>query len=384
MKAFKTYLFIIALLPLFFGCSKEDASPVLTGIIPSTLDPLSFSSATLTLPEPGTNPWFLTVTWTETIFYLHNSPGPAPVGPVKYTLEMDIAGNNFADARVIGSTEALALNIFVKEINNLLVNTFELTPGMPADVEFRIVTTYGVNQPSLIAISQNKRTMAIIPYTPPSDIEAVYMIGNPNGWDNSGKQVIMYRNDNEQTNLVYTYTGIFHDSGDGSAYFKFASESNLGSWSTLYCKGDNSTTAGVESGQITFGDLAAFKVAAGYYTITLDLGAMTYSIAPYDATGKPEYAVMGAIGSFCDWDNEPEMVKSSYDPHKWTLEYTFDVQTALKFRANHAWTNNWGGQSEEFPYGVAVYDDPGSATVPAGTYIIYFNDLTGHYAVIRK
>ncbi|MCL2098086.1 MAG: SusE domain-containing protein [Bacteroidales bacterium] len=376
MKALKTYLFIIALLPLFFGCSKEDASPVLTGIEPSVIDPLPFSSATLTMPETGTNPWLLTVTWTETKFFLDHGARPAPVGPVRYTLEMDIVGNNFADAHTIGSTEALALNIFVKEINSMLVNNFEQIPGTPANVEFRVIANYGLNQPSLTAVSQNQRTITLIPYTPPSDIEAVYIIGNPNGWDNSGKEFIMYRDDNSLTNLVYTYTGLFQDSGDGLCYFKFASESNLGSWATLYCMGTG--------GAITFGDLDAFNVAAGYHTITLDLGAMTYTIEPYDASAKPVYAVIGAVGSFCDWDNDPEMVKSSYDEHKWTLEYTFDTQTALKFRADHAWTDNWGGQAEDFPYGIAVYDDPGSATVPAGTYMIYFNDLTGHYAVIRK
>jgi len=376
MKALKTYLFVIASLPLFFGCSKEDTSPVLTGVEASVLDPLPFSSATLTLPEAGANPVLLNVTWTETKFFLDHAVRPAPAGPVRYNLEMDLAGNNFANAQIVGSTEALAVNLFVKDINNVLVNAFELPSSSAVDLEFRIVATYGLNQPALSAVSQNTRALTLVPYTPPSDLEALYMIGNPNGWDNTNKSFIMYRADNDPANLVYTYTGLFQDSGDGACYFKFASESNLGSWSTLYCMG--------EGGAITFGDLDAFKVDAGYYTVTLDLSAMTYTITPYDATGMPDYAVMGAVGSFCDWDNEPEMVKSDYDVHKWTLEYTFDVQTALKFRANHDWADNWGGQAEEYPYGIAVYDDQGSATVPAGVYMIYFNDLTGHYAVIKK
>ncbi len=185
----------------------------------------------------------------------------------------------------------------------------------------------------------------------------------------------MYRDNNEPGNKVYTYTGLFQDSGDGFCYFKFVSEANLGSWASMYCMGADGT--------IVVGDLDAFKIAPGYHTVTLDLAAMTYTITPFDASGKVEYAVMGAIGEFCGWDNEPEMTKSAYDPHKWTYDYNFDAGTTVKFRADHAWTANWGGPADALPYGVSVFDGPGCA-VPAGNYTIYFNDLTGHYAIIMK
>ena len=373
MKAFRPYLLILALLPLFLSCSKEETSPVLTGIEASSLDPLPFSSVALTMPEAGTNPIFFTATWTETQFFLDNDPRPAPVGPVKYTLEVDVAGSNFTNAYQIASTESLAAHVYVKELNNILVGTFVLTPDFGKAIEFRVVASYGLNQPSLFAVSKNKQTINLTPYTPPSDIEAVYMIGNPNGWDNSGREFIMYRNDNEPNNLIYTYTGYFGDSGDGGCYFKFASESNLGSWSTLYCMG--------AGGTIVFGDFDAFKVDVGYHTVTLDLSAMTYTIVPFDASAKPVYSAMGLIGAFCGWENEPEMLQSSYDEHKWTLNYSFDDGTELKFRANFSWDENWGGDG--FPYGLGV-GGGNNIVVPAGNYTFYFNDLTGHYAIIRK
>lgn len=181
----------------------------------------------------------------------------------------------------------------------------------------------------------------------------------------------MYRNDNNPESGVYTYTGNF---GAGS-YFKFCGEEYLGSYDNMYCAGTD--------GVLDFGDKGAFYIE-GYATVTIDIINMTWKIEPYDASEIKTYSMMGPIGDFCAWDNEPLMDASSYDSHQWNGVFTFDNSTTVKFRGDRDWGGkNWGGaQPADIPFGQGIFDGPG-ATAPAGTYRIYFNDITGHY-VIKK
>ena len=54
----------------------------------------------------------------------------------------------------------------------------------------------------------------------------------------------------------------------------------------------------------------------------------------------------------------------------------------VKFRANHDWGANWGGQ--EFPYATGAKDGANIVVTPGGTYDIYFNDITKQYLFIAK
>lgn len=57
----------------------------------------------------------------------------------------------------------------------------------------------------------------------------------------------------------------------------------------------------------------------------------------------------------------------------------------LKFRANHDWGTNWGASvsiADTF-YGTGV-NNGDNIYVPAGTYAVYFNDITGEFAFVVK
>ena len=60
---------------------------------------------------------------------------------------------------------------------------------------------------------------------------------------------------------------------------------------------------------------------------------------------------------------------------------TFEFDGQLKFAADEGWTYNWG--AEEFPYGIGVQNGL-NIPVKAGTYDVFFNDLTGHYNFIKR
>lgn len=121
-----------------------------------------------------------------------------------------------------------------------------------------------------------------------------------------------------------------------------------------------------------------------YVTITINTKDLIYTITDFDASSAKVYNTIGPIGQFCAWDNEPPLSKSGYDPHQWSGTFQFDISTAVKFRGEHNWGFNWGGKDVDYPYGKAVFDGPGATVSIPGKYKIYFNDLTGHYAILQQ
>ena len=92
------------------------------------------------------------------------------------------------------------------------------------------------------------------------------------------------------------------------------------------------------------------------------------------------------IGDFNSWtENDGEIDLTAVDPskHNWYLRHTFDSDTDLKFRGNHSWDFNWGyGETDKEwnagnDWAKICAKDKKNIFVPAGTYDIYFCDITG-------
>lgn len=100
---------------------------------------------------------------------------------------------------------------------------------------------------------------------------------------------------------------------------------------------------------------------------------LNYVIFTLTAFGQ----TIGITGDFNAWSqvkNDIPMISS--DNINWTLDYTFNSNSTLKFRKDNSWTVNWG--SAAFPTGFGVQD---GADIPVlkGTYKITFNSNTGAY-----
>jgi hypothetical protein len=378
----KLFYYIFSLLTLsavFSNCSDDEKTPVLTGFEASRLNYLPSNSLVLEVPEKGTNPLLFAVTWTETFFFLDGSDKPFPVGPVTYSLQLDKEGNGFADAKILTASPELYTNLLTVDLNAFLLKQLSAIPGSAINYEMRIVASYGAGNPDQEVPSANVLPITITAYNPPVEVEPVYIIGDMQGWDNNKKEFMMYRNSSDPMDMVYTYTGWINS----NTYFKFCPESGLGSWSKMYCMG--------AGGVLEFGDLTAFHIETeGYYTLTIDVGAMTWSIENYDASGAVEWEIINFVGAFCDWGgaNEPDMVRSTYDPHQWVLDVTLDnIDYGVKFRANHSWDNRWcPSDPKANPYGISEYNPSHDNNIDIsgqglGTYHVRFNDLTGHHIV---
>jgi len=85
---------------------------------------------------------------------------------------------------------------------------------------------------------------------------------------------------------------------------------------------------------------------------------------------------VGILGSATPtgWDSDTDMATS--DNVTYTITMTFTTGE-VKFRQDDAWTINWGANT--FPTGTGTSGGP-NIPVPAGTYAVTFNRLTGAYA----
>lgn len=383
MKTYRFLLNILVCTLLFCACSEKDAVPALTNIDPSVLNALPFQQVKMNQPKESDNKLLCTVSWTETEFYFDDSASPLPAGPVSYTLEIAKANENFSNAQTLAVTSSLYTDLLTADFNKLLIEKFGVVPGEPFDAELRVVATYGEGI-AKTKVSSNTVKFSATTYLEVQEataLSAIYICGDMNGWNNANTDFMMFRDNSDTSNQIYTYTGRL----GANCYFKFVPEESLGTYK-MYCNAGN----GVFSYE-NKGDGAFYNEIEGYKTITLNLKDMTYTIVDYDMSQAKNWETMHFVGAFCGWGTtEPYMIRSEYDPHIWSLSINLDnIEYGVKFRANHTWDYRWCPKNpDDIPYGLAEYSpssqDNNISITELGEYYVKINDLTGHYIVIPK
>lgn len=129
-------------------------------------------------------------------------------------------------------------------------------------------------------------------------------------------------------------------------------------------------------------------VVAGEYIVTFNSTTGEYLFE--EVLEYRSVSLVGKSGPFNAWPDAGDMgardvfmTKSAEDPHSWTLNsvvlrnFDDDTDAGIKFRADTAWTINWG--EVDFPAGTGRQDGPNIRPV-AGTYGVSFNSLSGAYA----
>ena len=120
-----------------------------------------------------------------------------------------------------------------------------------------------------------------------------------------------------------------------------------------------------------------------YYTLTIDMTAKTYSWTKLDKQDPDAFNTVSLIGGFNDWGGDVDMEQTA--PHNWYVNHTFSSDTEMKFRSNHSWdTTNWGGKVASLAGMIYTAETGGdNLHIPAGTYDIYFNDITGKFMFVK-
>ncbi len=213
-----------------------------------------------------------------------------------------------------------------------------------------------------------------------------YPTGTFTGWGSGDKYAILY----PQGSNVYRIATYFTGAWD----FKFWNTASYADWDNMFgCSPDDldANGAGPASGAVISSDVQCISSpAAGYYTCSVDMTNMTYSFEEVAETPS-SYSTISITGDFNSWDTSAPVElsplvgnDSSQDYHNWyVLNCEIGSDGGLKFIANHGWDVNWGAAVDiaSNSYGTGTQGGD-NITVPAGTYNIYLNDITGDFVFV--
>lgn len=282
---------------------------------------------------------------------------------VTYLIEISKKGaNNFSTLGSVMNTKSF-------DATNKVLNDAVLSAGLEANVKGEVdvrVTATSKSTGGTITKVSNIVTFKVTPYVA---FKNMFLVGDATaaGWNPNNNNQAIFR-DPSNVNKFY-FTGKF-----GTSMFKLVEV--LGNWQPQW---------GLKAGLVANsdgGDPDPFTTSsAGYYAFSMDISAKTYTLTPYTGS-MATYSTIGMIGDFNSWGGDLSLEQSTYDSHQWSLkDITIPTTGKFKFRADGAWTVNWGAGTEFSGQGTQ-----GGADIPltAGTYDIYFNDIDGRYQLIKK
>lgn len=385
---------------VFTSCKDDnDSNPTITTPTSFVLNQPSINGV-IDLEKSQT----VTLTWSQPTPYTDFN---APVVPT-YTIQVSPTGNfNQAfDANAEDNTGADFFNIDETYSNgkNVELNTqamnrsleelcgwTEATTPATQDVSIRVRSAvrdasfneYGV-------VYSNVITLSTIPYyieLKPADPALWWLIGADiadGSWGGDmGKCVIP----------MQTMDGAEYDSktGDGEIQwigylggsgFKLRGALDDG-WATQWGQGDafgsyKKNDGG--SGNITV-------PAPGLYKVTLNTKSDDLTVEAYDGSA-PVFSGMAISGSFNGWGDTPmNPCSTGWENHDWYLSYTFAAGDEVKIKQADSWDYNKGGAFVNYSQGMYVYgvgNGPNLVMAEAGTYMIFFNDITGYIRFIKQ
>ncbi len=182
--------------------------------------------------------------------------------------------------------------------------------------------------------------------------EFFYEIGNEGGW---GINHALYGADGDGK-----YTGFYYLDGE----FKF--KPNADNWDDDLEYVNGTTINGTLT---SAGGPNCPDPGAGFYKIDLDAASLSYNLTKIES--------VSLIGGFNDWSGDVEMTYNTADG---CWEVTTDaVSGEFKFRANHDWGINWGGDVN------ALTQDGANLNITAGTHTfkLYLSYNGAHKVTIK-
>lgn len=207
-----------------------------------------------------------------------------------------------------------------------------------------------------------------------------YLVGALQSWSDQNMSCLM----TAETAMVQNFTTKW----TGDANMKIWLGSDFGKWDNAFgsASGDGVNTA---EGKLKAGGGAIVCPEKGaYYTFTADFSTMTYKWTKLANQNPTEFKHVSLIGVGGKWNEGDDIDLEQVAPHNWYLAKQEIPAGGLKIRADHKWRDdgNWGfAEGQKFESKGTLITSGGSSniSVPAGTYNIYFNDITGAYAFVE-
>ncbi len=312
-----------------------------------------------------------------------------PVVTPTYRIEMDTDGE-FPQPISLNQNSNINGTDFVvnpQEINLML--SHRLSSMDIVTVHFRCVATYDGTQ-----VISNSVVRNVKPYNALAP-QQWYIIGSDIGdrqWDNNPEAIgtslaplypvdVAFESSYSNTIVTtLTYTSLM-TAGD---MFKFINKP--GSWddaNQISYYAWQELCGGIK--QEDFDNRQFRATVTGIYTITMECstnGSQHITFTRLDTTPQ-SFSTIALAGDFNTWSTSATPLKPlrGHDNHDWWATVTLDADTNVKFTANDAWDINWGGAT--FPFGTGIQDG-NNIPVAAGTYTVFFNDITGRYVFLSS
>jgi len=351
------------------ACDKAETLPVYKN---GNAPVLSASSSTIATQPTDSNATALTLNWTSPKYSVDSSK-------VKYTVEMDSAGKNFANPFTKVVTGAMSASFIGKELNSMLLAK-GYAFNVPVDMDVRVISSYSNNNERLVS---NTVRIKMTPYKVPPKVVLpssgkLFLVGDASdgGWNNPVPLPSQEFSRLDET----TFAGIFHLIG-GKQYLMLPVN---GDWTHKYAVANN-TVAGLSGGG-TFGydmsDNFPGPAATGWYRITVDFQQGKFTVTPYNSTLPTNLFIVGDATNG-GWNNPvpvPAQQLTRLNSSEWEITIPLiGGKQYLLLPVNGDWTHKYavadnsitglaGGGT--FGYDLAQ-NFPGPAT--SGTYKIRVN-----------
>jgi len=250
---------------------------------------LSASTTTVAPQLSDSNKTVLTLNWSFPNYATDSTN-------MKYIVEMDSTGRNFARETTKTVTKSLSTSFLAKELNNMLL-AYGYAFNVPVTMDVRVTSSYANNNEKYVSnVVKIKMTPYHVPpkVVPPSSNE-LFLVGGTTagGWDNP---VPVPAQQFKRLDSV-TYQGTFYFKG-GGAYDLLPVD---GSWNEKYNVADNSLpnlSAGGDFQHSTGpGNDIPAPAKQGMYTVTFDFQHGKFTVTPAKLFG-----LLWVPGDYQGWD----------------------------------------------------------------------------------
>lgn len=392
---------LISTAGIFTACTDDiDSNPTLIQPTEFVLNTPAYVNETVDLETTDA----LQLTWSQPKFTAENAPINATyeiqVSPTNsFTVstteaDADEEGNLVADYAVIDKTSTTCItDLSAADLDKALVKVAKWTSNaVPAEQKAYIrVNAYVLEGTTrLKAVTSNVIEINVAPYyIELKDAAPIiwYLVGDVfGGWDDKP---------GECSFPMFLQSGYTYDKVTGAGEITYLNYFTTDGWKIQpadfnwdygFMGGGSANTAVYRDGAADAGNITCNP--AGYYLVTINTGANTCTIVPQNIT-PTVYEQICITGDFCDWvDQNMTPVNKKGENHVWcyTLTVDGDAVKQIKFKIPGSWDTNWGYGAEDGEISICGKAANGGHNigVPAGTWIIMLNDITGEFSIIAK
>jgi len=270
---------------------------------------------------------------------------------INYTLQIDIAGNDFVDLTTLGNTSELTFSdLSVGKLNNIL-----LASGLPAEFANPLELRVCASVSNLVdPLCSDVVSIKVSPFPAEVEFPVIGVPGQYQGWLETDMETVIFSRKSDDIYEGYLYFDL-----DMSPYKYVRGFSWDENW------GDDEADGILNPGG--FGNDIILSGTAGMYFLRADLNTLEHSSLRTD---------WGVLGSATPTGTD-EDTNLTYDEEDNVLTVTLDLTVGtMRFRANDSNDINFG---DDFSNGTLEADGDDIAVDEAGNYTINLLLSQGDY-----